>query len=168
MLAEDHFQHPLPSPDLRRHERVPLALFGQYTSSEGANLPCLTTDVSPAGLAMSAPAGATLGERVTLHLDRIGQLEGEIVRSFDGGFAIALAISAERQEELAGQIRAIFETSALALIEATDMSLLGEAVKFDAALTRGETQVLGETTARVTRNAEGGAELEFLCVETGA
>jgi hypothetical protein len=43
--------------------------------------------------------------------------------------------------------------------------MLGGAVKFDAAMTRGDTRVLGETTARVTRSASGGAELEFLCAE---
>ncbi len=160
---------------MRRHARTPLALFGHYTLESGLALPCATRDLSEGGVALAAPADGQLGERVTLHLDKIGQLDGEIVRSFDGGFAIALTISEERRQELAAQMRTIFESSALGLIEMPmlpdgdmDMSLLGDAVAFDAAMTRGDQRLQGETTARVTRNASGGAELEFLCARACA
>jgi len=154
---------------MRRHSRTPLALFGHYTVADGPALPCETKDLSEGGVALAAPLGARAGERVTLHLDRIGDLEGEIVRSFDGGFAIALTISEERRQELAAQVRAIVENSALGLLEMpllpdgdADFGLIGEAVTFDAAVTRGGARVAGETTARVTRNADGAPELEFI------
>jgi hypothetical protein len=155
---------------LRRHARTPLALFGHYTLESRLALPCATRDLSEGGVALATPVDAQAGERVTLHLDKIGQLDGEIVRSFEGGFAIALTISDERRQELAAQMRAICESSALGLIEMPmlpdgdmDMALFGNAVTFDAAMTRGDERVQGETTARVTRGASGGAELEFLC-----
>ncbi|MDB5544613.1 MAG: pilus assembly protein PilZ [Hyphomicrobiales bacterium] len=155
---------------LRRHARTPLALFGHYTLESRLALPCATRDLSEGGVALATPVDAQAGERVTLHLDKIGQLDGEIVRSFDGGFAIALTISDERRQELAAQMRAICESSALGLIEMPmlpdgdmDMALFGNAVTFDAAMTRGDERVQGETTARVTRGASGVAELEFLC-----
>jgi hypothetical protein len=72
-------------------------------------------------------------------------------------------------------MRAICQSSALSLIEMPmlpdgdmDMSLFGDAVTFDAAMTRGDERLLGETTARVTRSANGGAELEFLCARACA
>lgn len=149
---------------LRRHERTPLALFGHYTLADGLSLPCETKDVSEGGLALAAPSGGQAGESVTIHLDRIGQLEGEIVRSFDGGFAIALKISPERQQELAAQMRAIYETSALGLIE-MPMTPDGDAdlgLTFDSAMMRGDTRVEGETSARMVRNADGATELQFI------
>lgn len=160
---------------LRQHVRTPLALFGHYTLADGFSLPCETKDLSEGGVALAAPVHGQAGERVTLHLEKIGQLDGEIVRSFEGGFAIALTISEERRQDLAAQMRAICESSALGLIEMPllpdgemDMSLLGDAVTFDAAMTRGDQRVQGETTARVTRTAGGGAELEFLCARASA
>jgi len=159
---------------MRRHERTPLALFGHYALADGLAVPCEMRDVSAGGFALAAPAAAKTGELVTLHLDRIGELEGEIVRSFDGGFAIALTITAERQQELATRLREIYETSALGLIEVplspdggADTALLG-AVTFDAAMMRGDMRVSGETTARVTRNADGAAELDFICASRSA
>lgn len=163
------------STGLRQHVRTPLALFGHYTLANGFSMPCATRDLSEGGVALAAPVHGEAGERVTLHLDKIGQLDGEIVRSFDGGFAIALTISEERRQDLAAQMRAICESSALSLIEMPmlpngdmDMSLFGDAVTFDAAMTRGDQSMKGETTARVTRTASGGAEVEFLCAQARA
>jgi hypothetical protein len=166
MLAQDNLMNDLLDSDMRRHERVPLALFGHYTRANDAVIPCLTTDLSQSGIAVSAQGGA-LGEQVTLHLNGIGELDGEIVRSFNGGFAIALHISPERQADLTNRIHAIYENSALSLIEmplwadgSTDRMF--DAIMLDAQMRCGSRRLSGETSGRLVRGAQG-AELEFRC-----
>ena len=169
MLLQDRetaFTFPRPA-DMRRHERAPLALFGSYSLGDGIELPCRTKDVSEGGVALAAPAGGAEGERVTLHLEKIGALEGEIVRSFEGGFALALKITPGRQAQLAASLRAMWERSALSLIETPmlgegDDDPLGAALRLDASLARGRARVSGEASARIKRNAQGEPELEFL------
>ncbi|MFM2444437.1 MAG: hypothetical protein RJB09_1623 [Pseudomonadota bacterium] len=166
MLAQNDFTNDQIDPDMRRHERVPLALFGHYMRANDAVIPCFTTDLSQSGIALSAQGGE-IGEQVTLHLNGIGELDGEIVRSFEGGFAIALHILPERQADLTKRIHAIYENSALSLIE---MPLLEDArvdslfdsIMLDAQMTRGAQRLSGETSGRFVRGAQG-AELEFRC-----
>jgi hypothetical protein len=155
--------------DMRRHERVPLALFGHFSLGDDVELACQTTDVSESGVALKAPAGGEPGEKVTLHLDGIGQLEGAIVRGFEGGFAISLQISPERQAELNARIQAIYANSALSLIEtplfsSDDPNGLSEAIRLGAEMTRGSQQLSGGTSGRVIQGAHG-AEVEFHCNE---
>lgn len=171
MRRRDKSDHRLmfpPDADMRRHDRVPLSLFGHYQLANGAEIPCATRDVSEGGVAVSAAERGAPGEKVTLRLDHLGALEGEIVRSFDGGFAIALTVTPERQAELAAYIQWLYARTAVSLIEAPltgdgaiDESVLGASFKIDAAMTRGADHLSGETAARLRRNASGQTEMEF-------
>jgi hypothetical protein len=166
MLAQNNITNDQLDTGLRRHERVPLALFGHYTRANDAVIPCLTTDLSESGIAVSAQGGE-LGDQVTLHLNGVGELDGEIVRSFVGGFAIALHISPERQADLTGRIHAIYESSALSLIETPlfadgRANSLFDAIMLDAQMTHGAKRLCGETSGRLV-NCTRGAELEFRC-----
>lgn len=109
------------------------------------------------------------GEKVTISLNGIGDLEGLIVRNFKGGFAIALTISEERQAELASQLDEICLHSPLSLIEIPlahipDGAWLDESftLKIDAKMRRGEEEVTGRMRAQMRRNANGQAEFDFL------
>ena len=65
---------------------------------------CRAIDVSPAGLALLAPARGDIGQRLVCYLDELGRLEGRIVRLFEDGFAVELSNSAGKREKLAQQL----------------------------------------------------------------
>jgi len=154
----------------RNHDRIPLALFGHMRLSGGDEFACLTRDISAGGLSVEAPRACNMaGEKVTIALNGIGELEGLIVRNFDGGFAIALTISEQRQAELARQLDEICLHSPLSLIEIPlahipDGVWLDEsfAIKLDAKMRRGEEEVKGRMRAQLRRNENGQAEFDFL------
>ncbi len=154
----------------RNHDRMPLALFGHMRLSSGDEIACLTRDISAGGLSVEAPRACNMaGEKVTVGLNGIGELEGLIVRNFKGGFAIALTISEERQAELASQLDEICLHSPLSLIKIPlahipDGAWLDESftLKIDAKMRRGEEKVTGRMRAQMRRNANGQAEFDFL------
>lgn len=154
----------------RNHDRMPLALFGHMRLSSGDEFACLTRDISAGGLSVEVPRTCNMaGEKVTISLNGIGELEGLIVRNFDGGFAIALTISEQRQAELASQLDEICLQSPLSLIEIPlahipDGAWLDESftLKIDAKMRRGEEEVTGRMRAQMRRNANGQAEFDFL------
>jgi hypothetical protein len=154
----------------RNHDRMPLALFGHMRLSSGDEFACLTRDISAGGLSVEAPRACNMtGEKVTISLNGIGELEGMIVRNFDSGFAIALTISEQRQAELASQLDEICLHSPLSLIEIPlahipDGAWLDESftLKIDAKMRRGEEEVKGRMRAQMRRNGNGQAEFYFL------
>ena len=81
--------------DRRRCERVPLARSGNYILESGRYYPCEIENVSETGmLVRGVPRGhfgEHFGEWVVAHVDKLGCVEGVIVRSTDGGFAIERA-----------------------------------------------------------------------------
>jgi c-di-GMP-binding flagellar brake protein YcgR len=46
------------SQERRRHSRVPLALLGRYMLPNFREYPCQTVDISPGGVALTAPVPA--------------------------------------------------------------------------------------------------------------
>ena len=155
--------------DNRRYERVPLALVGHFRLSDGLLQPCITRDMSGSGIAVSAQdENIRAGDRVTLQLEEIGEVEGQIVRSFDGGFAIALNIGPDRQMELADRMQDLFARSPLALLETpmtadgfVDESFAGLMPSVGARMTHaGETRV-GHSKTVLRRNLAGQTEIEF-------
>ncbi len=61
---------------------------------------CSIIDVSGGGLAISVREKGSIGEAVVVYIDRVGRLQGEIVRQFDGGFAIRLTGTSRAADEL--------------------------------------------------------------------
>jgi hypothetical protein len=74
--------------DRRRCERVPLARFGNYILESGRYYPCEIENVSATGMLVKGIPRGHFGEWVVTHVDKLGCVEGVIVRSTDGGFAI--------------------------------------------------------------------------------
>jgi hypothetical protein len=180
---------PAPAEDRRRHRRIKLALLGRYRIATLQDYPCLSVDVSPAGLAVMAPVKAPVGERVVLHLEQIGTLEGRVVRHTMLGFAVELRLTVRRQERLALQLAWLESRHSLGLPErrlhrrivplhtavlvrfedgrhlATrliDISRSGAAVTIEDRPPVGATLVLGTVAGRVVRHFEGGVAVEFL------
>ncbi len=55
----------------RRHLRVEVVLLGRYMLQDRREFPCQTVNMSPGGLAISAPVRGAIGERVVIYLDQI-------------------------------------------------------------------------------------------------
>jgi len=84
----------LPRPDDRReHRRLKVQLAGRYMLSDRREYPCTILDLSVGGLALTGPRTGNVGESVVIYADELGRMLGQIVRLFDGGFAVELNIA---------------------------------------------------------------------------
>jgi hypothetical protein len=97
---------PAAEADKRLHRRFALTLAGRFMRADKTEFPCEVIDVSAGGVALKAANAAQLsvGEKIIVYLDRLGGLEGELVRHVDGGFAIKLSATQNKREKLAAQI----------------------------------------------------------------
>jgi hypothetical protein len=96
----------------RRHARIPLALRGRYMLEGGREYPCVTRDLSLMGMAIEGVSVGAIGERVIAYLEKLGRIEGKIVRRSEGWFAIELMGSPHKLDRLDEQIRAILRRAA--------------------------------------------------------
>ena len=78
---------------------------------------CSITNVSPGGLALMAPVACRTGERVVIYADELGRFEGDVVRLFEGGFAIRLNSTSYKREKIANQLTWILNKGQLKLAE---------------------------------------------------
>src|SRR3712207_3031911 len=97
-------QSPEPADDRRRHRRIAVALLGRYRLATRQEYPCLSVDISLSGLSILAPVKAPVGERIVVHLEQIGTLEGPIVRHTMWGMALAIGGTIRKREKLAAQL----------------------------------------------------------------
>jgi len=71
---------------------------------------CQTVDISSSGVAVVGPAKGAIGERVVAYFDRIGRVEGMVVRHFGECFAVEMRASALRRDRLDLQIEALVKS----------------------------------------------------------
>lgn len=97
----------LPSGQERRREpRVPVTVKGRFLAPDGSEHPCAIRDMSLSGIALLCDAQIDLGAHLIIYLDDFGRFEGDVVRTFDGGFAIVTALSGARRERVAERLAA--------------------------------------------------------------
>ena len=77
--------------DRRRSERVPSTRSGNYILEGGRYYPCEIEDLSETGMLVRGVPRGRFGEWVVAHVDKLGCVEGVVVRSTEGGFAIERA-----------------------------------------------------------------------------
>jgi hypothetical protein len=90
--------------DRRRHKRVEVLLLGRFMRANRQEFPCRIHDISVGGLALQSPVDVEIGERIVALFEPLGALEGHVVRHFNGGFALRLAITAHKREKLAASL----------------------------------------------------------------
>lgn len=176
-------------PDRRRHKRYALALLGRFMRANKQEFPCRLNDISVGGASFMAPVEVELGERIVAYLDEIGGIEGEVVRIFDGGFAIHLRASQHKREKLAAQITWLInkeelgssfgrrhqrmsvanKTSTLKLADGTsvdckvlDISLSGASIGTEMRPPVGDVVMLGKLRCKVMRYHDRGIGVQFL------
>jgi hypothetical protein len=180
------------APDRRRHKRHSITLLGRFMRANRQEYPCRLQDVSVGGAAMMSPVAVEQGERIIAYFDHLGGLEGDVVRTFEGGFALRLAVSKHKREKLGAQIMWLInrhelngaeerrhervalpnKTSVLKLGEGLavqcqilDVSLSGASVGTPARPAIGTEVHLGKLRARVMRHHEHGLGVQFLDIQ---
>jgi hypothetical protein len=88
----------------RRYRRVRVNLLGRFMLEDRHEYPCQTVDMSPGSLALLTPISGRIGERVVVYIDHVGRIEGEIVRNFEGGFALTINATLRKKDKLAAKL----------------------------------------------------------------
>lgn len=102
LRGERRSDHPYPKivPDRRKYRRVSVSLQGRLMPEDKQEYPCEVINMSAGGMALLTPVSCQPGERIVAYLDNFGRLEGTIARTFDGGFAVELNVSAQKRERI--------------------------------------------------------------------
>ena len=177
----------------RQFQRVELTLFGRYMLSNKQEFPCQILNMSPGSAAMMTPHSGDVGERVIAYVDHIGRLEGTILRTFDGGFAMSVNATERRRDKLAAKLTWLANRHELNLPEdrrherivpkhrhaqirledgraytarIIDLSLSGAAVELDVRPAIGTVIWIGTMRGRVVRHFDEGVAVEFAIVQT--
>ncbi len=174
----------------RRNQRFPLALLGRFMLTNKQEYVCKLVNVSVCGAEIHSDQSVETGERIIAYFDYIGGIEGIVVRSFQGGFAIELCVTEYKREKLASQISQLINRGATArneqarrherfalannkttlkldehiVVEASvlDLSMSGASVSTDARPPLGTNVQLGKLRGRVVRHHNEGIGIEFL------
>jgi hypothetical protein len=181
--------------DRRRHKRVNVTLLGRFMRFNKQEYPCKLVDISVGGAAIMSPVTVDDDERIVAYFDYLGGIEGKVARSFEGGFAIRLAVTAHKREKLAAQLTWLVnrsgrlvaddrlhsrslpdnEQSTLQLDEGIvvpcrviDISISGASLDTQARPEIGREVLLGKLRARVTRHDAGGIGVQFLDIQNPA
>lgn len=183
------------APERRLHKRFPLKLIGRFMRADRHEYPCELRDISVGGMAVTSPVLPEIGEDVIVYLDELGGLEGTVARTFDGGFAIALAATLHKREKLAARITWLINRGELEGVDARaherrlpgrnvntlklndevslqvqvmDVSLSGANVATEARPPIGSEVCLGKLRAQVVRHHDRGIAVRFLPVQDAA
>lgn len=155
--------------------------------------PCKLNDISVGGAAMTSPVSLDEGEKIIAYFDQLGGIEGTVVRVFDGGFAIRIAATQHKRENLAAQITLMINKPAMPSVEdrrhirqtklppkvqiltlaegisiecrVLDVSLSGASIETEARPPIGNEIVLGKLRGRVIRYHDTGIGIQFLDVQ---
>lgn len=179
--------------DRRRFQRVKVSLLGRFMLEDRREYPCQTLDMSPGSAAFVTPVVGKVGERVVAYVDHIGRIEGEIVRTFESGFAITINAPTRKRDKLAAKLTWLANRHELNLPEdrrhdrivpenpiATitlpddrtlrcriiDLSLSGAALSCDTKPPVGSPVTIGALRATVVRHFDEGFALEFSVLQT--
>ncbi|CAN5179060.1 PilZ domain-containing protein [soil metagenome] len=155
--------------------------------------PCQTQNVSPGSLAVNTPVIGRIGERVVAYVDHLGRIEGQIVRLYEGGFAMSINATLRKKDKLAAKLTWLANRHELNLPEdrrhdritpsitsttialpdgreyrgrIVDISLSGLALAVDVRPPIGSPLMVGKLRARVVRHFEEGVAVEYATLQT--
>lgn len=89
------------SKERRVHPRVDGEISANILINGEKNAVARVLDVSAGGVGFVFPEAIEMGDHIVAHLDGGARLEGNVVRIFDGGFAILLVMSDHKRKRLA-------------------------------------------------------------------
>lgn len=182
----------MPKLDRRHFQRVKINVLGRYMLSNHQEFPCQIRDMSPGNLALSGPVIGKMDEQVVAYIDHVGRVEGQVLRIFDGGFAMSVIATPRKRDKLAAQLTWLANRHKLNLPEdrrhlreapsnpfttvtmmdgtefkarILDMSLSGAAINFGHTPAIGTLIMVGKIRSRVVRVFEDGIAVEFAKIQ---
>jgi PilZ domain len=175
-----------------QHRRVAIPLLGRFMRANREEYPCKLNDISVGGAAVMAPVVVTEGEPIVAYFDHIGGIEGTVVRTFEGGFAIQFNITAHKREKLASQLTWLVNKDVISGIEQRrharipipgkharivlddgetvdckliDVSISGASLGIDMRPPIGSELTIGKLRCRVMRYHERGIGVQFIDIQ---
>lgn len=180
----------------RREPRIIVSIAARYalttrrdTRGNRREFSCRIVDISPSAMTLLVPVNGTVGERVIVHCDEFGKLEGTILRTLDRGFVVKMVATNEERNKFATKIdwyeknknhelpdsrehKRILPKdprSVLVLADGTqlecfviDMSISGVAVSADIKPAIGMPLAVGKVVGRVIRHLPEGFAVQFV------
>lgn len=181
--------------DRRRYNRVKVNLLGRCMFGNRRESPCQIVNFSPGGASVISPYSGSPGENVIAYIDHIGRIEGTIVRTIEGGFAMTIRASERKRDKLADILTWLANRHVLNLpedrrharkqikkkdatvtlpdgvshsVRVIDMSLSGAAISSSLRPEIGTPVDLGRLAGRVVRHFDDGFAIEFMRVMSEA
>lgn len=172
--------------DRRRYRRLSVDLPARVVLA-GKEVAARVTGASAGGADIAAPLAPPLGETVVAYVDRVGRLEGRVLRVTRHGFVLAFSQRATRAKRLADTLtwvvnmgperdrrgaRRYDKNEAATLVRESgdavacrilDISTTGASIAIDAhgRPAIGESVIIGKMSGRVVRHHETGIGLAF-------
>jgi len=189
-ILDSNAKRPVPKlvPDRRKHQRVMVRVFGRFMREDKQEYPCQVVNMSPGGMVVLSPVSCADNERVVAYLDNFGRIEGVVMRSFEGGFAVRILASHFKREKIANMLTWITNQEALGLTEerqhervvpinpssklilpngevhacrVIDVSLSGASIDSEVRPPVETMVILGRMRGRVVRHHEHGVAIQF-------
>ncbi len=156
--------------------------------SDRREFDCEIRDISGSGLSLLGPEAGAPCDRVVVYVEEIGRLEGILVRTFEGGFAIEFLLTPFKQEKLLRTLewlqqkgekglaekrrheRTVPETPGSSFTlpdgrtypcEVIDMSISGASIRVGVMPSLGTPVHLGKMRGVVTRHHPEGVAIKF-------
>ena len=184
------------SKEQRKHPRIDGDIEASILINGETNAVAQVRDVSAGGIAFHYGDPVALGDQIIARLDGGARLEGDVVRLFDGGFAIALEMSEHKRQRLTETIdrarargraldklnlerrlaarvagmrqSVVCETADRRIpVRIIDMSLTGVAIETDERLEMDSMVVIGKMRGTVARIEGNRYGIQFLTAEEG-
>ena len=189
---ERRINRPKIVPDRRRYRRVPVSVFGRFMRDDKQEYPCEVINMSAGGMALLSPVACADQERIVAYLDKFGRIEGVVVRSFEGGFAVRILTSPAKCEKIANSLTWITNEKALGLTDkrsyervavanpasklilpsgevvackVIDVSLSGASIAIEARPPVNTMVILGRMRGRVVRHHDHGVAIQFATLQ---
>jgi hypothetical protein len=153
---------------------------------------CRIVDISSRAMTLLVPVNGAVGERVLVHCDEFGKLEGGIIRLLERGFVMQIAAGEEGRRNLAVKIewyeknknhdlvdnrehkriipknphsKLVFQDGSMLQCFVIDMSVAGVAVSADVKPEIGTPLAVGKLIGRVVRHLNDGFAVRFLTLQ---
>jgi hypothetical protein len=185
--------------DRRREPRIIVSIAAHYVLANRRDnhgnrreFACRIVDISSQAMTLLVPVNGALGERVIVHSEEFGKLEGGIIRLLDRGFIMQIALSDEGRKNFAIKIdwyeknknhdlddnrehkrlipknphsKLVFTDGSVLECFVIDMSVSGVAVSADIQPEIGMPLAVGKLVGRVVRHLEDGFAVQFVTLQ---
>ncbi len=184
------------SKERRQHPRIDGEIEASILINNAINATVQVYDVSAGGIAFHYDGDIAMGDHIVARLDGGARLEGDVVRIFEGGFAIVLEMSEHKRKRLAQTLdrarargraidrlnlerRLANRVSAMrqsvicetadrrVAVRIIDMSLTGVAIETEEALEMDALVVIGKMRGTIVRKEGNRYGIQFSSAEDG-